>query len=430
MQGSRAARNRDRVAASDELGETLLEPGGSRSGSNPSALENFGEGLEFLGAETGSEYGNAFYHGVRISTSDRVEQPGLAAEAAWCYGCSTIEETSLSEATYFPADLWLDRPEGADLIRDRVERKRLSSDEAGRLQCFFEKGYLRFRLADPGELIRSFLADVDRFWRSGPSDIAYRFVGEPASMADAAERRERMAPCVLLNLHGHSESALALYLHPDIFRWAELIFDRKAEAFESSFTEFGRSEAPYRDLVYIETDPATHLLTAFVALEDIETKAGPLYVVSGSHRLPLFEFEPGRFRIGEGADYLPARRFVAALADRSGLPEEDLTLRKGEVVIWHSALVHGARRILKPWVTRRGFMVRLTTLGSMSSRKASFWKEVRGRHWKREKRLYWNETARLLERNGCVGFDDPLRGMDPRGLSVWEKIRKNLGLRD
>ncbi|MEJ2076459.1 MAG: phytanoyl-CoA dioxygenase family protein [Acidobacteriota bacterium] len=336
----------------------------------------------------------------------------------------------MNEGTYMSSDLWLDRPDGADLIRERLERDRLSSDEARRLRHFFEKGYLHLRLSEPAALFERLLADVDGFWKSRPSDIAYRFVGDPTSLADASERRERMAPCVLLNLHGHSEAARGLYLHPEIFSWVELIFDRKALAFESSFTEFGRSEAPYRDGVYIETSPASHLLTAWIALEDIEMEAGPLYVVSGSHRLPLFEFEPGRFRIRDGEDHLPARRFVAAGADRQGLPEEDLTLRRGEVVIWHPALVHGARRILKPWVTRRSFMVRFTTLGSMSSCKASFWKEVRGRHWKREKRLYWNETERLLEGNGCAGFDDPLRGLHPRGLTLWEKIRKNLRLGD
>ncbi|MFZ0429962.1 MAG: phytanoyl-CoA dioxygenase family protein, partial [Acidobacteriota bacterium] len=230
-----------------------------------------------------------------------------------------------------------------------------------------------------------------------------------------------------LNLHGHSEAALGLYLHPEVFRWAELILERKAVAFESRFVEFGRSETPYRDLVYLEMSPPSHLLTAWIALEDIEMEAGPPFVVPGSHRLPLFEFEPGRFCIRTGEDYLPARRFVAARADDAGLSEEDLTLRKGEVVLWHPALVHGARRILRPWISRRSFIVRYTSLGSISTWRASFWKKVRGRFWKPESRLYWNETDRLLELHDCAGFDDPLRGMDPRGLSVWEKIKSRMG---
>ncbi len=326
------------------------------------------------------------------------------------------------------SDLWLDRSDRAELIRRRLENDRISSREAEALQNFVRRGYLRFRLSNVDALFETLLADIDRLWKSRPIDLAFRFAGEPTSLADATERRDRMAPCVLLNLHGHSEAALDLYLNQELFAWVELILDRKAVAFESVFSEFGRSEAPFRDVVYIDTRPASHLLTAWVALEDIEMEAGPLYAVAGSHRLPLFEFGPGRFRIHSGEDYLPARRFAAALVDREGLCEEDLTLRKGEVVLWHPALVHGARRILRPWITRRGFLIRFTSLGSMKSRRASFWKTVRGSLWKKEKRLYWNETERLLERDGCPGFDDPLRGLNPRGLSLWEKIRSRSGI--
>jgi len=57
---------------------------------------------------------------------------------------------------------------------------------------------------------------------------------------------------------------------------------------------------------------------------------------------------------------------------------------------------------------------------------ASYWKTVRGRLWKKEKRLYWNETTRLLGRNGCVGLDNPLRGLNPRGLGLLGKIQNKL----
>lgn len=335
----------------------------------------------------------------------------------------------MNEGIRLESDLWLDQPDGADRLRRQIALDRLSPDEGAALHDFLEKGYLRFRLSDAAGPIDRLLTDVNGIWKSRPADVAYRFVGEPQSLADANERRERMAPTTLLDLHAHSSGALELYLHPEIFAWAELILQRKALAFESVFSEFGRSEAPYRDLVYFETHPASHLLTAWVALEDIEPAAGPVYVVSGSHRLPFYEFEPGRFRIRPDEDHLPARRFAAALSDRSGLVEEDLTLRKGEVVIWHPALLHGARRILRPWMTRRGFMIRLTSLGSMKSRRASFFKNVRGKRWKMESRLFWSETDRFLERNGCAGLDSPLRGLRPRGLSLREKIRSRFAAR-
>jgi hypothetical protein len=319
--------------------------------------------------------------------------------------------------------LWLDQADAIEQIEKRVALGQVPENRARKLRDFALNGFLSFELHDIDGLSEGIRSDVDRIWGSKPVDLAYVFVDQPSSMADSRERRERMAPTRIIDLHSHSAAALQLYLHRRIFDWAELIFGTEAVAFESSFGEFGWSEPPCRDAVYIEVQPPSHLLTVWIPLEDIRPESGPLYLIPGSHRLPLYEFEPGRFRIKPDEDYLTAHRFVLARAEEAGLTPIDLLPKRGQAVIWHPLMVHGARRILRPGATRRAMTVRLSARGGLPTRRASYWKTVRGSLWRKDRRLFWNETDRMLEREGCRGFDNPLRGMNPRGLTILEKFR-------
>jgi len=327
------------------------------------------------------------------------------------------------ESKMLESRLWLDQENALEQIETRSADGRLTPEQAGKLRSFAQSGFLTIQLDDIDVISEGIQSDVDRIWKEKPVDLAYVFVEQPKSMAESRERWERMAPTRLLGLHSHSAAALRLYLHRQIFEYVELIFDHAALALESSFGEFGWSEPPCRDAVYIEVDPPSHLLTAWVPLEDITLECGPPYLIPGSHRLPLYEFEPGRFRIKPEEDYLPAHRAVLTRAQEAGMEAEELLPKKGQVVLWHPLMVHGARRILRPRVTRRAMTLRYTTLESNLTRKASFWKTVRGSLWRKDLRLYWNETEKILEREGCRGFDNPLKGMNPRGLTLMEKLR-------
>lgn len=336
------------------------------------------------------------------------------------------EERSMSDLDAegrLRSGLWLDQPDALEKISDRLERGDLSASQAGKLREFVTRGFFTVPLALEDAICEDLVRDVDILWRRKPIDLAYTFLGEPVSMADSREWWERMAPYRLLDPHSHSDAARALYLNRELFEWAELVFGQPAVAFQSAFAEFGRSEAPSRDVMFVETSPAAHLLTAWIALDDMETESGALYLVAGSHRTPLYQFGAGRFRIRAGEDPVPAQRFVLAKAAEGGLREEALLNRRGEATIWHPGAAHGFRRGLRPRAPRRALTVRYSTFAHCGRRTASYWKTVRGRLWRGEARLFWQETDRLLEGDGSRGIDNPLRGLNPRGLSLREKIR-------
>jgi hypothetical protein len=106
----------------------------------------------------------------------------------------------------------------------------------------------------------------------------------------------------------------------------------------------------------------------------------------------------------------------------AGLEPRLFTARRGEVFIWHASLVHGARPVRNPDLTRKGFLIRFSTRSTFPSRDSSYWKNVRGRLWRKEARLFWKESSEVIERNGCIGFVNPLAGLQPRGASLSEKL--------
>ena len=158
------------------------------------------------------------------------------------------------------------------------------------------------------------------------------------------------------------------------------------------------------------------------------TDSGPLAYIPKSHRLPYFEFEEGRIAIRpQEENYFPAHQFNMAQCLDEGLSEELFKPRQGEVMIWHASLIHGGSRPADSRRRRRSLVVHFSTRQHCKQRGSSYLKTVRGRLLRRQQRLFWARTDRLLEQNGCAGFDNPLKGLQPRGLTLKEKLKSRFG---
>ncbi len=314
------------------------------------------------------------------------------------------------------SDLWLDQPDAHRQIDRKLQDGLISSEQAGKLRQFVDQGYFRFSLNVPDMLYQQLEEGVDRIWKEKPLDLAFAHSGALTSMADSQEARHRTPPYRIADLHSHLPAALDLYLNAQIFSWIDLVFGSPSVAFQSLYFQYGSRQSLHRDPVYVATTPPSHLLAAWIALEDISPDCGPLCYLPGSHKLPYYEFSPGRITIDPGEDYLPAFEATRDECARRGLQEETLTCKKGEVLIWHASLVHGGSAVRDSGQSRRSFVIHYSTRGNYLTRGAAYEKSVlldfRGR--RRESIRFWQTTEHLLERDGCAGFGNPLRGFDPQ----------------
>ena len=228
----------------------------------------------------------------------------------------------------------------------------VSAEEAALLHVFVDDGLPQVPdRPRRGVRPRASTTKCRRIWEERPADLAISLFDGPTAFSDY-DGRVRNVGYRIPDLHSHSAHALDLYLHPTLFRMVELIYDQPAISFQSLYFEYGSQQALHRDPMYVVTDPPSHLLASWVALEDISPDSGPLAYVPTSHRLPWFEFDArhGGVRAeGPGGEAGSSSRNGSArrIRDR-GLDVKAFTCRRGDAFIWHAGLLHGGTPDRRP----------------------------------------------------------------------------------
>ncbi len=310
------------------------------------------------------------------------------------------------------SDLWIDRDDAPAEIARRRAAGALTAREAENLEKFWRDGYFVFRPTVASDLFAAVCEDVDRLWREQPPWMAFalhslltRFPG------DEAEKRRPSSR--IADLHDFSTPALELYLHPEIFRYVELILGEPAVATQSLYFEWGSMQALHRDPIHVRMTPPAHLVASWLALETIQPGSGELHYVPGSHRLPYFAFSPGRYIFDHRRD-APERAREAEVWDlelcaRHGLAAVPLRCEQGECLLWHHSLLHGGGPLADERLTRQSFVVHYTSRANMPTTKNSYldpYVEPGPGEPRPAPRVY--ESRRHHVQRGCHGFASPL----------------------
>lgn len=307
------------------------------------------------------------------------------------------------------SDLWIDQPGAAARIDAWEAAGEVDGTMAAGLRQLVDEGYTTFRLDASEELLDGVVTSIDEAWRQRPDTLAYAYHSGLKLFPLADETAERQPSYRIADLHGVSHSALGLYLNRQIFDWVERIFGRPAVATQSLTFEFGSQQELHRDPVHVHMSPPHHLVAAWIALEDIDPRCGPLTYVPGSHRLPYYRFPDGDYRLHQGrhgeAEVRAAAEFDRRQWQRKGLERRAFTPAKGEVLLWHHSLLHGGSRPEDPSLTRKSFVVHFTTLGDYPRLRQAVL--VPGEDGGPPRQRTFG-TDRILEHDGCHGFANPI----------------------
>jgi ectoine hydroxylase-related dioxygenase (phytanoyl-CoA dioxygenase family) len=112
------------------------------------------------------------------------------------------------------------------------------------------------------------------------------------------------------------------------------------------------------------------LAAAWIPLEDIQAEAGPLVYYKGSHlpdQLGFYDWGQGSILASRDADssiFAGYTKHLEEIVRSRGLQPSIFLPKRGDLLIWHGALIHGGTPMLNPGLTRRSFICHYTSMAS------------------------------------------------------------------
>ncbi|HEY6137439.1 MAG TPA: phytanoyl-CoA dioxygenase family protein [Thermoanaerobaculia bacterium] len=301
--------------------------------------------------------------------------------------------------------IWLDETAAGNAIDEKLAAGALTAEEAANLRKFAADGYfithVELSAAESEEIDR----DVDRLWREKPGNVAVAYDSPPFRFSFSDESAQRKPRYRIHELHVASPVARRLVLDPTLHRYASLILGETAVATQSLYFEFGSQQPLHRDSTVVPTPEFGRLVAAWIALEDITPDSGPLAYVPGSQKFPFCELSPGSY-VYDPSRHTPqdverAVRFYDEELRASGLPEHHFLAKRGDVLVWHSALMHGGAPPAAPERTRKSLVIHYSALRTQPTRLCAVREDGADSVY---------ETGEIVERGGAYAFGNPLEG--------------------
>ena len=143
-----------------------------------------------------------------------------------------------------------------------------------------------------------------------------------------------------------------------------LRFAYKSDPIPFSTINFIRgTEQPFHsDEFHFGSVPHRYLSGCWIALEDIHEDSGPLSIVVGSHKLPIFSFESIGLEIPKNEKdfkrcYTIYEEWVKEIIKAYDFEIVTPKLKKGQCIVWLSNTLHGAFKINNSLLTRKSLVV-------------------------------------------------------------------------
>lgn len=162
-------------------------------------------------------------------------------------------------------------------------------------------------------------------------------LGDPA--ADKTRGNRRVQDAWKFN-----DDVRAIASNPQVLSLLGKLYGRAAFPFQTLNFPVGTQQAVHSDSVHFSSLPERFMCGIWLAMEDVEAGAGPLFYVRGSHRWPIVTNAMiGRRGFGQELNSAqdPFAEAWSALCRAHGATQEPFFARKGQALIWSANLLHG-----------------------------------------------------------------------------------------
>lgn len=140
----------------------------------------------------------------------------------------------------------------------------------------------------------------------------------------------------------------------------EMLVGKQIELFQSINFLTGSQQRTHSDFVHMSTFPKGNMIAAWIALEDMTEENGPLHYYPGSHKLPCvlnedYGNQGNKFMTGNQS-YTKYEDKIDEVIAKNNLQKKKFIAKKGDVLIWHSNLLHGGEPVLDKKSTRKSMV--------------------------------------------------------------------------
>jgi ectoine hydroxylase-related dioxygenase (phytanoyl-CoA dioxygenase family) len=177
-----------------------------------------------------------------------------------------------------------------------------------------------------------------------------------------AERRLILARGLwrISGAHLFCPAAKRLLENAPLLRLANAILGPEGRPFSTLSFKYGSQQEAHQDMAVFSIYPHNNLVGAWIACEDVSPDCGPFFVYPGSHRELLYEeFVDYPQTSLRTADEALRRRYsdeyIPVLTKR--YRQVEFIAKKGQVLLWHSMLLHGGVPVRNPALTRRSLVL-------------------------------------------------------------------------
>ena len=155
------------------------------------------------------------------------------------------------------------------------------------------------------------------------------------------------------------------------FQPIEELFGSPAALIQSLTFWKSSEQSIHQDFSYVHHHRLLgQLAAAWIPLEDIQAEAGPLVYYKGSHlpdQLGFYDWGQGSILASRDADSSVFAGYTNHLQEIVRVRELQPSIflpKRGDLLIWHGALIHGGTPMLNPELTRRSFICHYTSMAS------------------------------------------------------------------
>lgn len=174
------------------------------------------------------------------------------------------------------------------------------------------------------------------------------------------------------NVHYISPAARRLGLCPTVVRFLTHVFQETPCTMQTLTFNKGSQQPAHADFAFVYNQKDIAFLTAsWIPLEDVHPDAGPLAYYPGTHnvvRFGFYDFGDGEVIMTDGTNLMSATEFGEWLVgeiDRGKYERRVFLPRRGDVLIWHAALVHEGSRIRNDALTRKSLVTHYSSCPQM-----------------------------------------------------------------